>query len=343
MLRDGEVDVALVPVAAVLAEGDAYRIVPRVCIGAEGQVHSVVLVAERPPEEWERVRLDGVSRTSRALARLLLKEGPLAERVRPGLIIEDVEPNQGLSEAGDGVAALVIGDAARTLDPRWSVRLDLAEIWNQWTGLPFVFAVWAGRKDLDPAVVRHLVQAGEAGVGAVPQSYAGDDLRYLTENLRYELDDAALMGLRRFGALGHAAGLFPVEDVELYGPATRQTERPSVFRLLSDVLDGQSLNRKGAQALFEHASLADLAAAAHEVRMNRHPTSTVGYYVGGLDGEVPSDPPGVVSIEVGGRDSVIEQLFAVRAEQTRTGAIRGVRVWAVEEPGSYGSTGNTAF
>ena len=342
MLADGEVDVALVPVASVLAHGEDYRIVPRVCIGAEGPVASVVLVAETEPEQWTRVRLDGVSRTSRALSRLLLEHGPLAERVPSGLVIEDVGPNEGVAGAGGDVAALVIGDAARTLDERWSVRLDLAEIWHDWTGLPFVFAVWAGRPGLDPAVVQHLIRAGEAGVAAVPSTYAGADLRYLTENLRYPLDDAALMGLRRFGALAHAAGLFPVEDVELYGPPVRRHDRPPVDAILAKALGGSPLEAAEVRTLADHASLADLAATAHELRVERHPSSVVGYYVGGLAGAEVADPPGIVAVPVGGPRSVVDQLLAVR-ERAERGGIRGVRVWAVEGEGAYGTSTNTAI
>lgn len=341
MLAEGEVDVALVPVAAVLQDAANLRIVPRVCIGADGPVHSVLLVAEEPPERWTRVRLDGVSRTSRVLARLLLTEGPLADRVRDDIVIEEVGPNEGVAGAGGSVAALVIGDAARVLDDRWAVRLDLAEVWREWTGLPFVFAVWAGRPDVPAAVVAHLSEAGRAGVDAVPRTYAGEDLRYLTENLRYALDDRALMGLRRFGALAHRAGLVEAEDVELYGPGASFIERPQVTDLLERALAGERLDDDAVSNLFEHAGLADLAATAHELRMQRHPEPTVPFVVAGVD--EAGGLPGVVDLEVGSDTDLPERLLAVRRRQDEQGTVRGVRVVAVEAPGSYGSRPNTAF
>ncbi len=88
LLRRGEVDVALVPVAAALSDGD-YRLLGEHCIGADGPVASVLLVAETPPEAWTEVVLDGVSRTSVTLARLILAEGPLAARVRADLVVRD--------------------------------------------------------------------------------------------------------------------------------------------------------------------------------------------------------------------------------------------------------------
>src|SRR5439155_688265 len=55
-------------------------------------------------------------------------------------------------------AVLVIGDAALVLKARQAYphRYDLGEEWRRWTGLPFVFAVWAARREADPAAVRLL-------------------------------------------------------------------------------------------------------------------------------------------------------------------------------------------
>jgi len=339
MLRAGEVDVALVPVAAALCDGE-FRMVPRVAIGAEGPVDSVLLVAETPPEEWSAVRLDGVSRTSQVLARLLLTQGPLAARVPAGLLIDGVPPNEAAAGAAGTVAALVIGDAARQLDPRLVHQIDLAEAWTAWTGLPFVFAVWAGHPDLDPAVVTHLAEAGEAGVAAISEKYAGADLAYLRDRLRYTLDDRALMGLRRFGALARRAGLVAREDLELFGPPQRALPRPAVTAVLEAVAAGERLGLGDAQRLREHAPLVDLAAVAHEVRLSRHPSDAVTYWVQ-PEAALPPEP-GIRAVGVGtGRDWVAD-LVALRDEQDRTGSIRGVRVWAAAAAEALGQRDNTA-
>jgi hypothetical protein len=196
--------------------------------------------------------------------------------VRPDLAITHVPAADGLSGAGGTVAALVIGDNARTLDPRWTTRIDLAEQWTAWTGLPFVFAVWVGREDLDPAIVRHVRDAGEAGVQAITSVYAGEDLLYLTRHLRYALDDRALMGVRRFAALAHDAGLLPDGMIELYGPPPR-LQRRDVGALLLRAVDGGSLGVEEVEALWREAPLADLAAAAHLVRSAVRPDGEVGY------------------------------------------------------------------
>jgi len=98
MLEEGRVDVALAPIASVLCMHDA-RVVPGVCIGSDGPVHSVFLVAETPPEEWSEVVLDGASRTSAILAQLLLR-GPLAGGRSVPLVFRTVGAGESLSQAG---------------------------------------------------------------------------------------------------------------------------------------------------------------------------------------------------------------------------------------------------
>jgi len=276
MLADGEVDVALCPVAAVLTD-DRYRIVPGWCIGSEGPVTSVLLAAETPPEQWRKVVLDGVSRTSVTLARLLLTQGPLSERVRPDLIIEAGEPGSGVEAARGEVASVVIGDVARELPDRLSVRVDLAQAWKDWTGLPFVFAVWAGREGLDPSVIEAVRDAGSRGVAAIPDHYEGRDLHYVSEALRYPLDDRALMGLRRFAAVAHREGLVGSEEVALFGPSSTFRPRVDVDDALEKALDGGRLTRDEALCLYREAALPELGFVADQRRQALHPDGVVSW------------------------------------------------------------------
>ncbi len=292
-LDEGTVDIALLPVGALLSDagpgnssrgdGRGYRIVPDICIGADGDVHTVVLVSESPPEDWTTVRLDGVSRTSVLLARLLLTESPLAERLREDLILEDVAPTTAARDAGPTEAALVIGDAALDLDPRFTHRLDLGALWKEWTGLPFVFAVWAGRPDVDPAVVNHLRAAGLAGVAELSDPSFLDTLSprirtYLTEHIRYPLDDRAMMGLRRFASLALRAGLTARETFTLY-PPSRAVVRPHGATIDADLhraCRGETLDRTAALRLLTHADLPDLLVAAARRRSEAFDAASYG-------------------------------------------------------------------
>ncbi len=262
LLATGEVDVALAPVAAVLTDGD-YRIAPGWCIGAEGAVDSVFLVAETAPEQWTEVLLDETSRTSLTLARLLLTEGPLASRVAPGLTMRQVAPGTGPAQAGGTVASLVIGDEALALDDRFTVRLDLAELWTAWTGKPFVFAVWAGRKDLPRHILDELRAAGERGHAKVPLHFAGDERDYLTKSIRYALDEPALIGLRWYASMAYRQGLVGTEHVRFYEPdAVCKPVGAQVDALLGKAADGERLTEAEGMVLWQDAPTAELATAA---------------------------------------------------------------------------------
>lgn len=276
-LDRGEVDVALAPVAAVLSD-PALRIVPGFAIGAEGPVDSVLLVGETPIEGWTRLVLDGNSRTSAVLTRVLLA-GPLRDRVRPELVVETVAPGTAPEAIGGATGALVIGDPALRL-PDGLYRIDLAEVWTRWTGLPFVFAVWAGREGLAPQVVDDLREAGRRGVAELATARPeGAEGVYLAERIRYPLDDRALMGLRRFAALAHAGGWLPREDVHLLGPPIRAPRSLDLDGLLARGADGGSLDAAALGRLHAEARLTDLALAADARRAALHPDAEATYAV----------------------------------------------------------------
>jgi len=267
MLQAGEIDVGLVPVAAIL--DGSHRILPGTCIGAEGAVSSVLLVGETPPECWERIVLDGVSRTSAVLTRVLLA-GPLGQRIGEVEVVAG-DPGAGLDSARGTTAGLVIGDRAREVPAHLCHRIDLAHEWTDWTGLPFVFAVWAGNRDLDPELRYHLRAASTEGIAAIADEYQGDARHYLTENLRYPLDDRALMGLRRFAALAAAGGWVPAEEISLFPPPDEMIPRlDGVDDILLRASDGEAISLADAERLEVGASLADLAAAAHLRRLSLH-------------------------------------------------------------------------
>ncbi len=290
-LARGEVAVALAPVASVLSDGD-FRILPGFCIGAEGRVHSVLLVAETPPERWTEVVLDGESRTSVVLAQLLLTQGPLSARVPSPLSVRTVAPGEAPALARGTTAAVVIGDAARHLPDRLTERLDLAEIWTQWTGKPFVFAVWATRPGLPSHVVDDLREAARLGLDALPEHFRGADLDYLTQSIRYDLDEAALIGLRRFAALGFRAGHLSTEHVAFLEPEPVVAGTPSeVEAALEAAVRGERLGEGPARVLAT-SPLSTLQTAAQLVRAGRHPADRATYSVA-----VARDARGAVGLD----------------------------------------------
>jgi len=309
LLTEGEADVGLVPVAALLS-GTDWRVVPGWCIGSEGPVKSVLLVSESPPERWTRLILDGVSRSSVALSQVLLRRGQLG--CSKDLEVVHVGPGEAMDVAGPTDAALVIGDAARDLPPRFTQRVDLGERWYAWTGLPFVFAVWAGRPDLDHASIAGLRRAAIEGL-AMREHLPEPDRSYVMKDIRYELDDKALCGLRRFAALAVEEGLLADKDIELYGPATRSLPRAEVGAVLVRAAQGEALDDADALALATAASTSDLVSAANLRRFSLHPKRKVSWTEG--------EESHVSALVIGDGEDVadrVQALLALRGSQAVT-------------------------
>ena len=232
LLHQGAIDVGLIPSIEYLrgpAEAGpyreaepgrddhaGYRIVPGLAIASHGPVASVALYLTRPIADVRSIALDTSSRTSVALVRVLcarvFKIQPSIEMRGPdlALMLEDCD------------AALIIGDNALTLDdghaPSQVDKLDLGQIWTEATGLPFVYAFWAGRAGvLTPDDVRALQEARDAGVqhpeelareyfGGAPGRQAVG-VRYLRDNIRYRFGSAERAGLELFYRYAAEIGL----------------------------------------------------------------------------------------------------------------------------------------
>src|SRR6516164_5730003 len=139
LLAEGDLDVALIPSIEYFRAG-TYRVVPDIAIASRGPVLSVTLFSRVPWSGIRRVALDEGSRTSAALCQVLLRK-------RHGVHPEFVPlPLDHEAENADTDAVLLIGDRAmRACLPGFAHAFDLGQEWHDWTGLPFVYAVWAVR------------------------------------------------------------------------------------------------------------------------------------------------------------------------------------------------------
>jgi len=143
LLAEGQLDVALIPVLSYFQAG-CYSVVPNIAIASRGPVLSVTLFSRTPWTAIRRVALDAGSRTSAALTQILLGK-------RYGVAAEVTSlPLDGQAEDADADAVLLIGDRAmRACLPGFQYAFDLGQEWFDWTGLPFVYAVWAVREGVD--------------------------------------------------------------------------------------------------------------------------------------------------------------------------------------------------
>ncbi len=218
-LAQGKLDVALIPVIEYFRAG-RYTIIPNIAIASRGPVLSVTLFSKKPWEQVRTLALDEGSRTSAALAQVLLQK---RYGVRPALRPLPIDEP---ADAVEGDAVLLIGDRAmRASLPGFAFSYDLGQEWQDWIGLPFVYAVWAVRPGVDLGdVPEALTEAKRRGRERVAQIAhfeaprvglgAGFCRRYLTSIIYFDLGPRELAGLRRFYELACELDLAP-EGVEL--------------------------------------------------------------------------------------------------------------------------------
>ena len=221
MLAQGQCEIALIPVIEYLRIPH-LRIVPNVAVASKHRVGSVLLAARCPLENVTKVALDGSSRTSQTLVKILL-----ARRYHNTPVYCERTPDvaHGCANMFEGTdAALLIGDP--TFDLKANAAAlglqihDLAEEWRALTNLPFVFAVWAVREDAlaDYRRVRlDFEMAKREGLDRIPEiaaQYAAtlqrplpELLDYLRENVNFDLDEENVAGLRAYFRLAHECGL----------------------------------------------------------------------------------------------------------------------------------------
>src|SRR5256886_11061328 len=161
LLAAAELDVSVISAVEYARHARDLVLLPDIAISCDGPVRSVALFSRRAVGQLDgrTVLLSASSRTSVALLELLCRE---VWKVEPRFAEARAEAQDlGALAALPHDAVLVIGDAALTLAARGTYphRYDLGTEWKAWTGLPFVFAVWAARRSTDATAVRH-VQIG---------------------------------------------------------------------------------------------------------------------------------------------------------------------------------------
>jgi chorismate dehydratase len=202
-LAAGELDVALIPSIEYFRHSD-YRIISDACIGCRGPVLSVKLFFRTQPEAVKTLALDEGSRTSAALAQILLKS---RYDIAPQL---ETLPLGSSHEATTADAILLIGDRAmHSPTGQFAAVWDLGDEWVRWSGLPFVFAMWVARADVDVAALEPLLaQTRDAGLASLATIAAQEAatlgltepecLGYLRDNLHFTFGSDERRGLERF-------------------------------------------------------------------------------------------------------------------------------------------------
>jgi chorismate dehydratase len=156
----GELDISVVSAVEYARDAERYLLLPDLAISCDGPVRSVMLFSRRPASELtsRSVIVSRSSMTSVALLELLFEN---VWRARPRFVPGDAEIRDVVEANDDADARLVIGDAALVLGTnhreRYPYVYDLGQTWKEWTGQPFVFAVWVAQRstDVKSALVAH--------------------------------------------------------------------------------------------------------------------------------------------------------------------------------------------
>ena len=221
-LEAGRADLALIPTIEYARSREPYYIVPDVAIASRGEVLTVRLFWRGDLRRVKRIALDTSSRTSVALLHILFRE-----KFRLAPEFEEAGPTLGaMLEIAD--AALLIGDPVFQCMDTGLDSMDLGKAWTEFSGLPFVFAFWAGRRGVvNPGQVLALKEArlsGEEQAGAIACRYCRDFAgsaefyeRYLTDNISFDLGEAEIEGLHKFYRLAQRHGLIEaVPELRFY-------------------------------------------------------------------------------------------------------------------------------
>ena len=198
-LLEGTIDIGLVPVA-IMPLLSSPQIVSKYVIGTEGEVASVALFSQVPMEQVECVYLDYQSRTSVALAKVLLTQYWKKE-------VAFIAATEGYIDQISGTTAgVIIGDRALASLSRFEHVYDLGLAWKQHTGLPFVFAAWVANKPIPAEFMKAFDAANGYGldhledvIALIPASEQVYDLhKYYTLNISYVLTPEKRAGLAQF-------------------------------------------------------------------------------------------------------------------------------------------------
>jgi chorismate dehydratase len=213
--ESGTVDLGLMATGDYLRLRDRFELLAPLGVAARGSVQSVLLFSRRPANALAGALVSVTPETSTSIRLLKLLLG--ARRGFAGVrYVRGLEPAQ-------ADALLLIGDramATRNRPPEGFVHtLDLGADWLEWTGLPFVYAVWVVRTALEAplkAELRAFLEASlAAGLGSLPDvarresipGWSATEIETYLRRFHYRLGPEELQGLERFAAALAEQGL----------------------------------------------------------------------------------------------------------------------------------------
>ncbi len=222
-LRNNLIDFALIPSIEFARGYQLYELIPSGCIASDGEVRSVLLYFNKDLKDIRTIAIDTSSRTSVALLKIIMVE---KFNIHPDYIPMKPEIEDMLSKCD---AALLIGDNALKNYSNYPF-LDMGDEWMDFTGLPFTYAVWAGRRDKvlesDLELLEKSRKIGVENIAEIAKDEFGKTgihspdfyQDYLTDFIKFELTDDRYKGMVEYFQMAFMLGLIPdIPEIHRFG------------------------------------------------------------------------------------------------------------------------------
>ncbi len=170
-LKAGRIDISNISSIEYARQSEELLILPKICVRADEDVTSIVLVSRKPIEQIrdDKVILTSKSATAQRLLKIILHDSYDAA---PNYETRTVTVENPVDE--DATAALLIGDDALYIylhRPKNFYIYDLGKEWHKLTGRQMVYALWAVKKkfaaenpDIFKATYEKILRAFEFGI-----------------------------------------------------------------------------------------------------------------------------------------------------------------------------------
>ncbi|MGI9553489.1 MAG: menaquinone biosynthetic enzyme MqnA/MqnD family protein [Thermodesulfobacteriota bacterium] len=212
-LYERKIDLGLIPVAELLTRG-SYKIVPDISISSFGKVDSVILISNKELKDIKTVALDKRSQSSSNLIRVIFNN---FLEMTPEFIIRDYDDRFLVNVD----AGMIIGDAGLkflyTNNKSFEIY-DLGELWTDFTGLPFVYAVLAVNEGVDLGdELDTLTRSKKVGAGLINEICDKESIKigiskdlcvnYVSNRIHYDLDEEEVKGILEFAGCLNKIGI----------------------------------------------------------------------------------------------------------------------------------------
>ena len=202
-LREGEIEIGLISSLDYALKKESWQIVPHLCVASKNKIKHVQLFFKKGLKDIKTVAVDKNAASELFLLKILMREKFL---ISPDYIEMESDLENMLVDAE---AALLVGDQALNNYKANRNRIDLNDEWTDLTGLPFVYAFWAGREititQNDIKMLHSSFNLGYNNLEKISKDYAKKHQEnwvfyhdFLTQNISYSFSDQEKEGLNEF-------------------------------------------------------------------------------------------------------------------------------------------------